>query len=394
MKVCILRGSQEIGGMATEISTTKTRLVVDMGDQLSLDPDFVSPSLDISGVTDDKSPCHGVLFTHYHGDHTGQILAIRPGLPLYAGPLAKDIMALTAGHSWKRNPALSKRIASIQSFFPGRPFSIGDIEITPFSIDHSACDSYMFLIEADGQRLLYTGDFRLHGIRGKAMDKILDTRVGKVHALIIEGTTLSRPDQASLTEWDLQNQVRDYLKKYKYVFVLCSTTNLDRIFALARAVPYGKYCICDSYQKSLMEAVSRHWSGLSSFYQMPKLTTYGDNLLPNFQRLGGLMFIRANKKFAGILRQLNRKESILLYSMWKGYRTRPGSKLPEFLSLAGSWTDLHTSGHASPKDLTHVIERVDPDLVIPMHTEAPQRLAEICPNRKVLLVEDGEELTL
>ena len=106
------------------------------------------------------------------------------------------------------------------------------------------------------------------------------------------------------------------------------------------------------------------------------------------------MFIRANKKFADILRHFNKEETILLYSMWQGYRTRPGSKLPKFLSLAGSWTDLHTSGHASPKDLAHVIERVDPDLVIPMHTEAPQRLAEICPNRKVLLVEDGEELTL
>lgn len=91
MKVCIHRGSQEIGGMATEISTTKTRLVIDMGDQLSLDPDFVSSSLDISGVTDDKIPCHGVLFTHYHGDHTGQILAIRPDPPFMPVPWPRTL---------------------------------------------------------------------------------------------------------------------------------------------------------------------------------------------------------------------------------------------------------------------------------------------------------------
>lgn len=74
------------------------------------------------------------------------------------------------------------------------PFLIGDIQITPFSIDHSAADSYLFLIEADGKRILYTGDFRPHGTRGKTMDKILDRWIKKADAIITEGTTVSRTD--------------------------------------------------------------------------------------------------------------------------------------------------------------------------------------------------------
>lgn len=394
MKLCVHRGTHQIGGIAAEISTETTRILIDMGDELSLAPNFVSAPLNIPGVTDANGHCEAVLFTHYHGDHTGQMLRIRPEIPLYAGELAKEIMLMSAQHGGSQNDALCQRMEGIQTFFPGKPFLIGDIQITPFCIDHSACDSYMFLLEADGKRVLYTGDFRLHGVRGGTMDKILDRRIDKVDVVITEGTTVSRPNGDVVSEWDLQKRVKAYLKQYKYVFVLCATTNLDRIFALARAVPYGKYCICDSFQKDLVKAVSNCWSSISTFYEMPKLTPYGDNLIPGFRNLGGLMFVRVNRQFEKIIRQFDPEQSILLYSMWDGYRTKPGSTIQDFLSLTGTWEPLHTSGHASPDDLRHVIEKADPEIVIPMHTDAPQKMQVLCPNRKVILLKDGEELAL
>ena len=394
MKLCIHRGTHQIGGIAAEISTASTRILIDMGDELSLDPNFVSAPLNIPGVTDGNGHCDAVLFTHYHGDHTGQMLRIRPEIPIYAGALAKDIMRLSAERGGQKNEALCRRIETIQTFSPGKPFLIGDIQITPFCIDHSACDSYMFLIEADGKRILYTGDFRLHGVRGKTMDKILDRRIGKVDAIITEGTTVSRTDGKTVTEWELQARVRNYLQQYKYVFVLCATTNLDRIFALARAVPRGKYCICDDYQKMLVETVSKHWNGISSFYEMPKLLSFKHHPPARFAELGGLMFVRANSKFGAIICQYDPAQSILLYSMWDGYRTKLGSTIPDFLALTDTWETLHTSGHASPEDLRHVIEKADPQLVIPMHTDAPQKMQALCPDRTVVLLKDEEELSL
>lgn len=317
-----------------------------------------------------------------------------PEIPMYAGALAKDIMRLSAEHGGQKNEALCRRIETIQTFSPGKPFLIGDIQITPFCIDHSACDSDLFLMEADGKRVLYTGDFRLHGVRGNVMDKILDRRVGTVDVVVTEGTTVSRAEHEAVTEWDLQKHVKAYLRQYKYVFVLCATTNLDRIFALARAVPRGKYCICDEYQKTLVKAVFDRWSSLSTFYEMPKLNTPGSRILQGFQERGGLMFVRANRQFERMIRQFDPQKSILLYSMWDGYRTKPGSNIPEFLSLTGTWAELHTSGHASPEDLRHVIEKADPEIVIPMHTDAPERMQALCQNRTVLLLKDGEGLTL
>lgn len=394
MKLCIHRGTHQIGGIAAEISTASTRILIDMGDELSLDPNFVSAPLNIPGVTDGNGHCDAVLFTHYHGDHTGQMLRIRPEIPIYAGALAKDIMRLSADRGGQKNEALCRRIETIQAFSPGKPFLIGDIQITPFCIDHSACDSYLFLIEADGKRLLYTGDFRLHGVRGNVMDKILDRRIGKVDVVVTEGTTVSRSEHEVVTEWDLQKRVKAYLRQYKYVFVLCATTNLDRIFALARAVPRGKYCICDEYQETLVETVSKHWNGISSFYEMPKLLSFKYHPPARFAELGGLMFVRANSKFEAIIRQYDPAQSILLYSMWDGYRTKPDSNIPEFLSLTDTWETLHTSGHASPEDLRHVIEKADPEIVIPMHTDAPQKMQTLCQSRKVILLKDREELLL
>lgn len=393
MKIIIHRGTHQIGGIATEIRTETTRIIIDMGDELSLDPDHVSAPLEIAGVTDDNGTCDAVFFTHYHGDHIGQMTRIRKGIPLYAGALAKEIMGLSAKKSYRRNDALCARISTIQIFQGGDSLTVGDIRITPYSIDHSACDSYLFLLEAEDKRILYTGDFRLHGIRGKAIPKIL-RKIGKVDVVITEGTTISRPSAPVTTEYELQQRMREYLKNYKYVFLLCASTNLDRIFACARAVPRGKYSLCDWYQYSLVKTVSEHWSKYSGFYEMPKLNGFKDTPPEGFQKLGGLMCVRANPEFEAIIRQYDPTQSILLYSMWDGYRTKTGSSIPDFLALTGTWETLHTSGHASPEDIRMVVEMVDPKIVIPMHTDSPQHMQSLCPNRNVLVLQDGEELVL
>ena len=393
MKIIIHRGTHQIGGISTEICTENTRILIDMGDELSLDSNFVSSPLAISGVTDTNGKCNAVFFTHYHGDHTGQMTRIREDIPLYAGKLAKEVMLMSAEHSYHKDQALCDRIKTIRTFKGGETFVIGDIQITPWSIDHSACDSYLFLIEADGKRILYTGDFRMHGFRGKALPKIL-RKIGKVDVLITEGTTLSRPDERPMTERELQQKVREYMTQYKYVYVMCASTNLERICALSKAVPKGKYFICDEYQKKLLELVEQQWGGLSPLFRNLKKTVYGDNILQSMQERGFLMSVRDNRDFRYIISKFDRKQSIMLYSMWDGYRTKPGSTIPAFLNLAGCWEALHTSGHASHNDLKMVVDISNPELVIPMHSDNPDMLQILCPNTKIRIAKDREEVVI
>ena len=104
--------------------------------------------------------------------------------------------------------------------------------------------------------------------------------------------------------------------------------------------------------------------------------------------------VRDNRKFRKIIRNVDPEESIILYSMWDGYRTRPGSTIPDFLNLTRQWEPLHTSGHASQEDIQMVIEKVNPNIIIPIHTDNPGMLQAICPNRNIVILNDGEEVSV
>ena len=208
---------------------------------------------------------------------------------------------------------------------------------------------------------------------------------------MIEGTTLSRPDTVPVTEYDLQQKVKEYINKYKYVFVLCASTNLDRICALSKAVPTGKYFLCDSYQYQLLESVEKHWGKYSEFYQNIKKTIYSDKILDRFIERGFVMAVRDNRRFREIIGRFDKSESIILYSMWDGYRTKPDSSIPSFLELADHWEPLHTSGHASHSDLQMVIEKTAPEKIIPIHTDDPDMLKNLCPDKNIVILNDNDE---
>ncbi len=391
MKIIIHRGTHQIGGIATEIRTETTRIIIDMGDELSLCDDFVSAPLNIAGVTDNNGICDAVLFTHYHGDHTGQMLRVRDDVPMYMGTLAKDIMLTFSARV--KNDMLYRKIDMAKTFREDVVLPIGDIRITPYSVDHSASDSYFFLIEADGKRILYTGDFRMHGFRGKAIPKIL-RKIGKVDVLIVEGTTLSRNGIRPMSERELQQKVKAYMSKYKYVYVLCASTNLERMCGLAKLSSKNKRFICDTYQSKLLELMEQHWGHHSELYRNLQRDIYSDDKLEKLREDGFLMAVRDNWQFRNIIKQFDPAEGIILYSMWDGYRTKPNSSIPAFLNLAGTWESLHSSGHITADDILEVIRLADPDIVVPIHTEVPDKMRQLCPNRRVEVLSDGQELIL
>lgn len=391
MKIIIHRGSHQIGGTAVEISTASTRIIIDMGDELTIDSSDTPKPLNISGVTDKNGRCDAVLFTHYHGDHTGQLPYIRNDIPIYMGSLTKDIL-LAAAYNAEQN--IINRINSAKIFEAGKKFRIGDIDITPYVIDHSAFDSYMFLIEADGKRILHTGDFRTHGLRGKAVPVILQNYIKKIDILITEGTNISRANNEIITEMQLQNKVKEYMKEYKYVFAYTSSTNLERICGFSKAVPKGKYFICDAYQYKLLDIIEDHLGKFSDLYRNIKKTIYGSNLITKFQDKGFLMMVRDNQMFRNIIPLFDKEKSIILYSMWDGYRTRPESTIPEFLALSGKWEYLHTSGHAYIEDIKDVVKIINPSYIIPIHTDKPEIMRDLFPDKNIILSSDSEEIKI
>lgn len=105
MQIVIHRGAHQIGGCCTELRTDQARILIDFGDELP-EPGQVSRPLELEGVTCGKADCGGVFFTHYHGDHVGQIGSILPGIPLYMGGVAKEIFSLYQQRVSAHHPAV------------------------------------------------------------------------------------------------------------------------------------------------------------------------------------------------------------------------------------------------------------------------------------------------
>ena len=384
MKITIHRGTHQIGGCATEICTANTRIFVDFGSALD-----GSAGIQIDGLNTGKAACDGVLLTHYHGDHVGEINTILPGIPLYCGETAKLIMQKLNSRTKQIDGDV---LLNMNTFAQGQSFQIGDIKITPYSVDHSAYDSYMFLIEAEGKRVLHTGDFRTHGFRGKGVPKVLEKLVGKVDVLICEGTTINGDHETALSEYELSLKIRDYIKEHKYVFAVCSSTNFDRLAAVCNAVPRGRYRVCDKYQLEMMEIMREHTKDYTELYQFERMLWYSSHLVPKMRDRGVCMFVRlGNSSHRKIMEKFADLQPRILYSMWKGYLDEP--KNAAFVE--GFPLDrLHTSGHADINAIRTAIEITQPEIVIPIHTESPDKFKNIAGSRTVLVCEDGENLIL
>lgn len=153
----IYRGANQIGGGCTEITANGERILIDFGASL--------PNTDGSeGLRDeemavkvfDGRPANAVLFTHYHGDHYGLYKEIPASVPMYIGPLAKQVLQVLVPRldQWaevKGAPIVSR----MRTYDAGHWQTLSSsFSVLPLYVDHSALDAYMLYIKAGGRKIL------------------------------------------------------------------------------------------------------------------------------------------------------------------------------------------------------------------------------------------------
>ena len=387
MNIIIHRGTHQIGGSAIEISTASTRIVLDFGNELSLDEKYTPIDLDIGGVTKGIPDCDGIVISHYHMDHLGQLTSVLPEVPLYMGELSKEVAVISTEYQDKN---LYLRLLGANTFRGGEAFTIGDIRIRPLVIDHSAADSYMFVIEAEGKHVLYTGDFRMHGLRHHILDQLVNTYIGEVDVLITEGTSLSRDADKYISEAAVLDDISSYIQDGKYVFIMCSSSNIDRIMGIWQNMPTDKVLICDAYQKRILDTVINNVYYESSLYRRhdsPLVLNKGP--YPKYYMDHGFVsLVRGTENFISQIKEFPKDDVRIIYSMWTGY-IEENLALKTLLETYPTYI-CHASGHVSKDDLIKFIELVNPDAIIPVHTDNPERLEQLVPHRNVYIVNDNE----
>ena len=404
MQIKIHRGTHQIGGCVTEIKTSQARIIIDMGSELPRADVKESVQLNIEGVTCGEADCDAVFITHYHGDHVGMFESVLPTIPIYMGKASKQIYAVVQqtlkNKLGKGNPVLVK---GFKTFEVGKPIIVKDVKVTPFAVDHSAFDAYIFLIEAEGKRVLHTGDFRMHGAKGKKMPEVFAKYTQNIDLLITEGTMLSRAHEHVMTEHELGSRAQEIIRDNKYVFALCSSTNIDSIAELYNATIKSKrlFVVCEQdFQLEILKIVTAN--SKSSFYnfEKQKIYVYGENLHAIMQNCGFCFLGRTNYVTQKAMQTF--PDNILVYSMWKGYLDKTHVAYDEYkatfvekaVANGSSLEYLHTSGHASTESIKKVCELTHAKIILPIHCEKPEDFYSLGVKGKVVVLQDGDNFNL
>ena len=437
MKIIIHRGTREIGGSCVEIQSKKSRILIDVGMPLvkkdgdrfdfkehenrpgpELAKDKVLP--DIGGVyawDTDKKMIDGVLISHPHIDHYGFFGYLHKDICFYLGEAAKKMIDLTV--------IFSPVIGSISNYHPiesGKSFRCGDFKITPYLMDHSAFDSYAFLVEADGKRLIYSGDFREHGRKQKAFQWFLDNAPEDVDVLLLEGTVLDRGLKGKgAGEFKSETEIEDETVKLlgagkKMTLLYFSAQNIDRLVSFYRAsLRTGKIFVIDFYTANILGCLkdyasvpypSKDYSNIRVFFPYwlcRRITQQGrEELMYRYKsykitrkeisdRSGEIMMmVRPSMlKDLGLIKNI--EEATFIYSLWEGYLPDYSmQKMMRFIKKKKmNFYQVHTSGHAEIGTLKKVVKKLKPGIIIPIHTFYPDKYADLF-SPKIVQLSDGE----
>ena len=415
MTLTIHRGTHEIGGSCVEIRTDKAKILIDLGMPLDYDKHTAEEQRQIKSEAAEW--CKGIdalFLSHSHADHYGFLGLLPQDTPIYATEETFAMLALDGILGDDPTKHLEKH--TLKS---GQSCEVADIKVTAYIVDHSAYGACAYLIECDGKRILYSGDIRLHGVKG-----VLYRNLPKdVDYLLLEGTNVLRAKN-NPTEREVESQFVEAFNDAPDALhlVWCSAKNIDRICALFRAcIRCGKTLAIDPYTANVLAAVAQlnpHIPTVTTAKQMrvyfPYYLTkrllernpesYIYSLEPRKNKVSYNDFMTKPKRYVMLVRpttltylqRIKAPHIRLVKSIWDGYWDEPNTE--RFRSWVEEHCedvkDIHSSGHADTQSLQRIVEFVRPKTIVPIHTDAPKRFCDIFVNDNVKCLDNNEVLYL
>ena len=419
------RGSNEVGGNCVEVRTTTTRIIIDVGMPLfgenrqphdlgklkRLSADELRSNgilLEIPGLfeldrsrdeTQTVAVIDAILLSHAHQDHTGLLPFTRPEIPVYGTSGTSKMML--AGSIFANQVSVPRdRYRTLEK--DGK-IRIGDIEITPIAVDHSIYGSVAFLLEADGKRVLYSGDLRMHGRKPGMMKRFAEI-AKTADEIVLEGTHFGLPNGECISEFEVENRMADNFQNARsLVLVSVSAQNLDRLVGIIRAsIRSNRQLVLDFYSAFVLYLLGSE-TNLPTMGVSPKLRLFISSRLKSKLSRGVLAKLRARWKVCEIGVDEVRKNpgqfvlifqqsmlesdfectlpanSLLIYSRWDGYRKLDQFKPMESAINAcdGSIQAIHTSGHLFDFDCRRLIDQLTRSKIVPIHTFEPDQLRKL-----------------
>ncbi|MEA5114438.1 MAG: MBL fold metallo-hydrolase RNA specificity domain-containing protein [Geobacteraceae bacterium] len=409
MKLTIHRGTREIGGSCVQIEKGKSSILLDAGLPLGESP---------SGVDLAKIDFSDVFISHPHQDHFGLIENLAADKTVHIGETARQFIAATRiflGKSPLTNAFNDLYNRTWVNLEPG-------FRVMPYLMDHSCIDAFGFLVEADGKRLYYSGDFRAHGRRNKAFDWFLNDPPRDIDVLLLEGTMMGRGNASFVDEKAVEQGMLEALRTQddRACFLVCSGQHIDRLCAAYRAAKRaGRIFVIDIYTGYILRIAANR------FPSLPDINSAKDVRVLTKGFTAGMHYSRFNDNrefFGAFARDIFQQETMItideilaqpkryllkvsyfndllkslnscsvIFSMWTGNLDEPKyQRLKQHPKI--TFHEIHTSGHAVREDLQRFAAALKPKRLIPIHTERADEFESMFDN--VTLLCDGETLEI
>ena len=420
MEVKVHRGTKEIGGTCLEIKASNGKVMwVDLGAPL----DTENPDISYA-----EGEVDALLISHPHQDHYGLMRMVGNEVPIFIGSVGLNLI--------KAVPLFVDIIepydCNFNKIYPKKEVLIlNTFKVTPYLTDHSTPEAFSFLIEVDGKRLFYSGDYRATGRKNKLFDYFISNPPKHIDVLFTEGTMVKRENHKYQTEQAIEEELVKILSDQRNVsFLLSSAQNIDRMVSCYNACKRtGRTLIVDAYTAWLMDKISEVSKALPvvereevKVYISPsqrkqlvknnklaflkKLESHqvGNAVYSNPQNY--LYFTRCpNDRFLDSLR--SKGEINIIYSQWQGYLESEYEQwFTEYVNQLKSEAKdeksgvkfhfIHTSGHAVVEDLIKYVKAVGAKKVVPIHTAYPKEFKSLLNEsgiNGVELWEDNNEYT-
>jgi ribonuclease J len=389
-KAKIYRGTKEIGGTCIQLTAENGKILwIDLGSPL----DDSNPNIEYI-----KNSVDALLISHPHQDHFGLMENVGVDIPIYIGQVSLDL--INATKIFRGIPQLNGNFKIVE---PWKSYTLADtFLVTPFLTDHSTPESFAFLIEADGKRIFYSGDFRATGRKGQVYERLIKNPPKDIDLLFIEGTMIERTNHLYPSEKSVEQAIFNIINSQNNItFVISSAQNIDRFVSVFNACrKCGKYLVIDVYSAWVIESVRKlskktpgiEWEEIKVFDHPGQLEKIKDPSFDEFrkrishQRAGNsvfkkpsdfIYFVRCpNKKLVDKLRSSGIIN--IIYSQWEGYlRDEHKNYCTDYInSLKNdpgiSFHSVHTSGHATVPDLIQFAKAFKPEKIVPIHTSFPE----------------------
>jgi len=382
MNITIHQGANTLGGNCVEIRYGDTSILIDAGTPVNKEPKLSKRTFNTLA-----NRSEAIFISHPHPDHYEMLSWLEHDIPVYMSSGCKKI--LEVAHKFNQteyNPASAISFDRETIEIPG-----SDISITPIAVDHSGFDSRAFLISDGEENILYSGDIRDHGRKKYLQKQLPDKLPPQIDSLILEGTLLTRNYTGVQSEQEVQDKLTRLIKDNSGLCLITfSSQNIDRLVSVFKACrATNRALVIDPYTAYILQELKEFsdmlpqyfWNNIGILFaanshtraiKQEQLNLFARSKVTKemIRNNPGKYVLKTNGYIEKHLVKGNLLDNTtLIYSQWSGY-------------TKGIWESdkvhhIHCSGHAKIETLEELIKEINPDKLIPIHTEDAAAFGEL-----------------